>query len=59
MKLKTLLESDPQTYRKLMFIRSSTSNIRKTLRSIDWNKATENEKDDIYRSIQHLLQIIK
>ncbi len=58
-KLKLILESDTQTYKKLQFIRASVNNIQRTLRQIDWSKATENEKRDIKGSIQRLIQIIK
>ena len=58
-KLKLILESDTQTYKKLQFIRASVNNIQRILRQIDWSKATENEKRDIKGSIQRLIQIIK
>ncbi|MBC8147553.1 MAG: hypothetical protein H8E98_06160 [Bacteroidetes bacterium] len=58
-KLKRIVESDPQTYKRLSFIRSSIGNIRRTLRQIDWTKATDNEKREIKRTIQQLVQIIK
>jgi len=59
MKLQTLLESDTQTHKRLQFIRASVNNIQRTLRQIDWSKATENEKRDVKGSIQRLVQIIK
>ena len=51
-----LNESDTQTYRKLSFIRDCIKNIRRTLKDIDWEKATENERNEIFAEIQNLLK---
>lgn len=61
--LKTLIqevlqESDNQTYRKISFIRECIKNIRKTIKEIDWEKATPNEKDSINTDLQKLLNLL-
>jgi len=53
-----LNESDNQTYKKLSFVRDCIKNIRKTLKDINWEKATENEKIEIYSEIEKLLKSI-
>lgn len=61
--LKTLIqevlqESDNQTYRKISFIRECIKNIRKTIKEIDWEKATLNEKNSINTDLQKLLNLL-
>ena len=52
-------ESDNQTYKKLQFIREQIRNITKTVRDVDWNRATDGEKSDIIDSLDNLTSLVK
>lgn len=54
-----LNESDSQTYRKIQFIKEQIRNITKTIRDINWDKTTINEKKDIEDSLEKLVFLIK
>jgi hypothetical protein len=57
--IELLNESDSQTYRKIQFIKEQIRNITKTIRDIDWNKTTINEKSDIKELLTNLSMLIK